>query len=93
MKTSKKMKTGNDMLGLRGTLLLCDSETESDCCSPCIALPTQPKNVNDDTFVNLKKIDIKTSDNSGPLPKVAICPVFRPWSRCPAQFTTLSQNF
>ena len=37
------------------------------------------------TFKNLGRSSVLT--------RVAIRPVFRPWSRCPAQFTTLSRNF
>ena len=65
IKTCKRMKTGNDIFGLRETSLLCDSETESDHCSPCTALPTQPKNVNDENFCKFEEIDIETSENSG----------------------------
>ena len=57
------------MFGLRETSILCDSETESDHCSPCIALPTQPKTVNKENFCKFEEIDIETSDSSGPLPR------------------------
>ena len=57
------------MFGLRETSLLCDSETESDHCSPCTALPTQPKTVNKENFCKFEEIDIKTSNSSGPLPR------------------------
>ena len=69
IKTCKRIKTGNDMFGLRETSLLCDSETESDHCSPCTALPTQPKTVNKENFCKFEEIDIETSDSSGPLPR------------------------
>ena len=55
------------MFGLRETSLLCDSKTESDHCSICTALPTQPKTVNKENFCKFEEIDIETSDSSGPL--------------------------
>ena len=59
------MKTKNDTFGLKETSLLCDSETKNDRCSPCTALPTQPKNVNDEKFCKYEEIDIEISDNNG----------------------------
>ena len=52
---------------MRETSLLRDSETESDHCSPCTALPTQPKTVNNENFCKFEEINIEILDNSGPL--------------------------